>query len=405
MMSAKLKNIISDDKEYLFQNYGDRLPVCFTKGDGSFLYDQDKKKYIDFFSGIAVSNLGYNNKSLSKALHNQIDKIIHSSNWYYNIEQNKAAKLLSRLSFPGKTLFVNSGTEANEAAIKLSRKYGLSLSEKKYEIISFSNSFHGRTLGSMTATGQEKIYKGFGPLPGGFKHLPFNDTDKFVKEINKNNRVAAVFTELIQGEGGIVVADKKFIKTVSHLCKKRKILLIIDEIQTGIARTGRAFAYQHYGIIPDIITVAKGLGGGIPIGAIHAKSALAKFLSQGNHGTTFGGNHMATAAAAAVLEEVKKNSFQNNIKKISEYIFSHLDTLKKKTRIIKGVRGLGLHIGIELDVAGMPIVKEALKNGLIINCTANNIIRIMPPLNIKLQVVKSGMRILDDIIINNGLKK
>ncbi|MCP4135295.1 MAG: aspartate aminotransferase family protein [bacterium] len=404
-MSVKLEKIIKDDKKYLFRNYGDRLPVCFTRGDGSYLYDQDNKEYIDFFSGIAVCNLGYNNKALSKALHKQVDSLLHSSNWYLNKEQIAAAEQINELSFPGKTLFCNSGAEANEGAIKLARKFGLSHSKNKYRIISFSNSFHGRTFASMTATAQKKIHSGFGPLPQGFIYLPFNDIKAFQKEIKKNKNIAAIMIELVQGEGGVNIADKKFIKEVFTVCQKNDIITIVDEVQTGIGRTGTIFAYQHYGVTPDIITMAKGLGGGIPIGAIHAKNFLAGVLTPGSHGTTFGGNHLACAAATAVLKEIKKSSLLKNVNTISEYIFERLEAIREKTGFITDIRGLGLQIGFELSKPGMDIVKTALAKKLVINCTAEKVIRIMPPLTIKLSTIKAGMDILEEILLDEEKKK
>lgn len=401
MTSKKLKKIAQDDKDYLFQNYGDRLPVCFVKGDGSYLFDQDGRRYVDFFSGIAVCNFGYLHKPLQRALHEQIDKIIHSSNWYYNAEQIDAARLISQLSFPGKTLFLNSGTEANEAAIKLARRYGKSRDKRCSHIISFENSFHGRTYGSMSATGQEKIRKGFEPLVPGFIILPFNDLSACKKVMRRNKKICAVITELIQGEGGIQLADSEFITELFNLCREREILLIVDEVQTGIGRTGTTLAYQHYAITPDILTLAKGLGGGIPIGALHARNEIATFLERGSHGSTFGGNHLACAAAVSVLKELQKQKTADHIRKTSEFFFSELMKLKDEIDFIQEVRGLGLHIGIELNKPGMGIVTRALENGLIINCTAETVIRIMPPLNIPLKVVREGMQILRRTLIDN----
>jgi len=401
MISKKLSKIAQDDKQYLFQNYGDRLPVCFAKGDGSYLFDQDGRRYVDFFSGISVCNFGYLHKPLQRALHEQIDRILHSSNWYYNAEQIEAARLISELAFPGKTLFVNSGTEANEAAIKLARRYGKSRDKRCSYIISFENSFHGRTYGSMSATGQEKIRKGFEPLVPGFIILPFNDLSAFKKTIRKNRKICAVITELIQGEGGIQLADSEFITELSNLCREREILLIVDEVQTGIGRTGQTFAYQHYTITPDILTLAKGLAGGIPIGALHAPSEIAAFLERGSHGSTFGGNHLACAAAVSVLKELKKQKTVDHIRRISEFLFSELTKLKDETDSIREVRGLGLHIGIELNKPGSALVVRALENGLIINCTAETVLRIMPPLNIPLKVVREGLQILRKTLIEN----
>jgi len=398
MISKKLAKIVEEDKKYLFQNYGNKRELAFIYGENSILFDQDNKRYIDFFSGIAVNNLGYNNQPLIKNLKNQLDKILHSSNWFYNKEQIEAAKLLSETAFAGKSLFVNSGTEANEAAIKLARKYGLSKDKKRYEIITFQNSFHGRTFGGMAATGQKKIYEGFGSVLKGFKHLPYNDFDTLEKEIKKNKNITAIMLELIQGEGGIVVAEKDFVKKTANLCKKKDILLIIDEIQTGVGRTGKMFAFQHYNIQPDIITIAKGLGGGIPIGALHAKDFLNKYLLPGTHGTTFGGNHFASKAASSVLKEIKKDSLQKKINKNSEFIFDTLKKWQKSNPNIKSIRGMGFHIGIEVKEDCMKIIQKAEKLGLIINCTAGNIIRIMPPLNIDIKTIKEGMKILEKSI-------
>ncbi|HOD14223.1 MAG TPA: acetylornithine/succinylornithine family transaminase [Spirochaetota bacterium] len=399
MGSAKLKKIMADDKAHLFQNYGDRMPVCFVRGEDSCLFDQDNRKYIDFFSGIAVSSLGHRNRALSKALHRQVDSVLHTSNWYYNREQIEAAALLTAASFPGKTLFVNSGTEANEAAIKLARRYGLSQGKNKYRIISFTNSFHGRTYGGMSATAQKKIHDGFGPLLPGFTYLPFNDTKAFAKEMKKGRDICAVMIELIQGEGGIQIAEQDFVKEIFHLCGKNAVLTIVDEVQTGVGRTGVMFAYQHYGVVPDILTMAKGLGGGVPVGAIHAKNFLPEFFPRGVHGTTFGGNHLACAAVAAVLRQMAAKSFLRNTRAASAFILGELARMKKQFGFIKDVRGMGLHIGIELDRPGTPLVVRALEKGLVINCTADTVIRIMPPLNIPPTIAKAGMKILEGIFL------
>ncbi len=401
MTSKKLDGIIKKDGEFLYQNYG-RLPVCFVRGKGAHLFDQDGKKYIDFFSGIAVTNLGHGHAALTARLHRQIDSIIHSSNWFYNTEQIEAAETLGELTFPGRTLFVNSGTEANEAAIKLVRRYGLSQDRNRYAIVSFMDSFHGRTFGSMSATAQKKIQDGFGPLVPGFVHLPYNDIEAFKRELKKNRDIIAVFIELIQGEGGIRLADRAFIKQLFSLCHKHHIVTIVDEIQTGIGRTGLPFAFQHYGVIPDILTLAKGLAGGLPIGAIHTKKYLSDYFEKGTHGTTFGGNHLACAAAAAVLKELKKKSFFTHVNKVGNYIFGELAALKERTNIIEDIRGLGLHIGVELKKPGIDIVKKALSRGLVINCTSEKVIRIMPPLVVPLAVVKEGMKIFSGIIEEEG---
>lgn len=394
-MSSKLDGIIARDKEFLYQNNG-RLPVCFTHGKGEFLYDQDGKEYIDFFSGIAVSALGHAHPALTARIHAQVDKIMHSSNWYYNAEQIDAAEKISKLAFKGKTFFSNSGTEANEAALKLARKYGRSISENKTTILSFTGSFHGRTYGSLSVTGNDHLKEGFGPFLQDIKILPFNNIEEFKK--NMNDDVCGVILEVIQGEGGIIVADKEFVSTLSAECKKHKALLIIDEIQTGIGRTGKAFGYQNYDIIPDVITLAKGLAGGVPIGAIHTRDDLHPLFNKGAHGTTFGGNQLAVAAACATLDEIGKPELMDHVLKISALFFERFNSLKAKTSIIKEVRGIGFHIGIELNVPGMDIVKKALTAGLLINCTHDTVLRIMPPLIISEKAVLKGLDIFESII-------
>lgn len=392
-----LDDAIAQDHDFLFQNYGERLPVCFVKGEGSCLYDTAGKKYIDFLSGIAVCSLGYSHTELKSSLTNQINSIIHSSNWFFNSEQSQAAELISDIAFQGKTLFSNSGTEANEAAIKCARRYGKSLSPSRNIILSFEKSFHGRTYGSMSATGQEKIRKDFDPLVPGFEFIPYNDTITLEKRLNKGD-VAAVIIELIQGEGGINPAEQSFIKALSDLAKKNKTLVIIDEIQTGIGRTGLPFAYNHYDIQPDIITLAKGLGAGVPIGAMHARSELMQYLPQGAHGTTFGGNHLACSAAQVVLTEIKKHQLCEKAKISSELMNKRLQTIKTKNNRIKDIRGIGLMIGVELTTGGMPYVKNALSKGLIINCTADTVLRIIPPLTISENEINDGIDILENVL-------
>lgn len=402
MGSARLKKIISDDRAHLFQNYGDRLPVCFVRGDGAHLVDQDGRRYVDFFSGIAVSSLGYGHRDLVRAIRQQAGNLLHSSNWFYNREQNEAARLIAGASFPGKTLFVNSGTEANEAAIKLARRYGMNRNRNRYQIVSFTNSFHGRTYGGMSATAQKKIHDGFGPLVPGFRYLPFNDVTAFAKEAKKNRGLCAVMIEMVQGEGGIVIADREFVREVFRICAKNEILTIVDEVQTGIGRTGAMFAYQHYDVVPDIITMAKGLGGGVPVGALHAKNFLPEFLPRGTHGTTFGGNHLACAAAAAVLKQMGKKGFLDGVRRIGDFFFERLGELKKRHGFIRDVRGMGLHIGIEIDRPGADLVRRALEEGLVINCTAEKVIRIMPPLAITLKAARAGMEILERLFDEEG---
>ncbi len=402
MKCRKLEAIQKDDKSHLFQNYGDRLPVCFVRGEKSYLFDQNNRRYVDFFAGIAVSSLGYGHSALSRALHNQVDRILHSSNWFFNREQNEAGRLISSLTFPGRTLFTNSGAEANEAAIKLARRYGASLSKDRCQIIAFSGSFHGRTFGAMSATGQDKIKKGFEPLLPGFIFLPFNDFDAVKAELERNQNICAAITELIQGEGGIRLVNRDFIQKTEKLCRDRGVLLIIDEVQTGVGRTGKFCAYRHFGIKPDILTFAKGLGGGVPIGAIHAVDKAAAAFEKGSHGTTFGGNHLACAAAAAVLKTIGKAGFMDQVTKKGDYIRKRISAMRKKAPFITDIRGLGLHIGLELDRPGMSLVNRALEMGLVINCTAEKVLRIMPPLTIDMKTINEGLAILEKLFDETG---
>lgn len=395
-MGTTLDEIIAGDKEYLFQNNG-RLPVCFTHGESAYLFDTDGRRYIDFFAGVAVSSLGYAHPALTRRLHEQVDRLLHTSNWYYNAEQVSAAKHLSSLAFKGRTLFTNSGTEANEAAIKLARRYGKSSDDEKFHFVTFLKSFHGRSYGSMSATGQEKTRKGFDPLVPGFHYLPYGDLSALEDFLSKN-KVCGVMMELIQGEGGINVAKKEFAKGVETLCRKYGALMIIDEIQTGIGRTGKAFGYQQFDISPDIITLAKGLGGGVPIGAIHAKENLVQYFPVGAHGTTFGGNHLASAAAEAVLIELAKPDFFPDVERRSALMFSRLHGIQQKSKIVKEIRGIGFHIGVDLTKPGSDIVKKALSEGLIINCTAETVLRIVPPLIIPDDAIETGCDILEKIL-------
>lgn len=401
MNSKKLQSIINDDGAYLFQTYT-RQPVSFARGEGSYLYDQDGRRYIDFLSGIAVNLLGYGHPRLLKTLHKQLDVMLHTSNLFLNSEQIAAAKLLSKTAFPGRTFFSNSGTEANEAAIKLARRHGRTVSNEKFRIISFEGSFHGRTFGAMAATGNEKIKKGFEPLMEGFTILPYNDIDSFLS-VADGAKYCAVLTELIQGEGGIRPATREFASVLVETCKKHNMLLIIDEVQTGLGRTGKPFAFQHYNLKPDAITLAKGLAAGLPLGALHARTDRAGLMEKGSHASTFGGNHLSCAAARVVLEEIAKPSFFKNMSAVSAYIFDRLATLKKELAIIADIRGKGLHVGIELTQPGAPLVGAALARGLVINCTSERVLRLMPPLTVSRKTAREALDILEELLrVENG---
>lgn len=385
--------IISQYQKYIMPTYH-KYPLIITKGKGKYVWDENNKRYLDFFPGWAVSALGHCHPKVVNNVKKQMGKIIHVSNNYYNLLQSELAKKIIESSFKGKVFFANSGAEAVESAIKLARKYGY---PKRYEIISMYNSFHGRTLAAITLTGQSRYQKGFEPLPRGFKYVPFNDFSALRKAITK--KTIAIFIEPIQGEGGINVADKRYLKAVRDLCNKKDILLVLDEIQTGMARTGKMFCYQHYGIKPDVMTLSKSLGGGFPIAALITKTKIADVLSPGTHATTFGGSPIVCAAALAVFEVIEKEGLIENVNSISQYLFNKLNKLKQKySGIIKEIKGMGLMIGLKLKFSGDKIAELCLKEGLLINCTQGDVLRLLPPLNISKKDVDMAVKILDKVL-------
>lgn len=375
-----LDNIIQTDKSCHMNTFGDRMPVCFTHGEGSVLYDNKGKSYIDFLAGIAVNSLGYKHPKLTEAVASQAGRLLHCSNLFYIEPQARLAKLLVEHSCGDKVFFCNSGAEANEGAIKLVRKHFYKQNLHKYEIISVLNSFHGRTLATLAATGQEKYQKPFKPIPKGFVHVPYNDLAAVHEALTEHT--AAIMVEVIQGEGGVVEGSLEYIQGLAELCKKNGLLLIIDEVQTGIGRTGKLFGYEHYGIEPDIFTLAKGLGGGVPIGAIVAKDPAAQAFEPGDHGSTFGGNPLACSAGLAVMETVLEEGFLSGVEYKGQVFKKGLTELKDKFPFIKDVRGKGLMLGLELDegINGKVIVNEMLDRGFIINCAGRNTLRFVPPL-------------------------
>ncbi|MGB9677268.1 MAG: aspartate aminotransferase family protein [Candidatus Ratteibacteria bacterium] len=393
------EEIIKNYNEYVIPSYR-KQNVIFVRGKGSYLWDIDGKKYIDFFPGWATSGLGYCNEYVVKKIKEQSEILIHLSNNYYHPLQGLLAKKLSEISFDGKVFFCNSGAEANEAAIKLARLYGRN--KKRYKVISMENSFHGRTLATVTMTGQKKYNEMFEPLPVGFIYAKFND---FLDLLNKiDNEVVAIIIELIQGEGGINVVDEIYLKKVKDLCREKDILLIFDEVQTGFGRTGKFFAYQIFKIEPDIMTIAKTLGGGFPIGAMIAKKQIADLMGPGTHASTFGGSPLACAACLGVIEAIEKENLLENVKIMGKYLREKLEELKNEFKFIKKIKGIGLMLGIELDREGEEIVNICLENGLLINCTQKNILRIMPAINIKKEEIDEGIEILKGSLRRTDLR-
>lgn len=392
------KEIFAEDKANYLPVFN-RYQIVLDHGDGVYAWDNNGKKYIDFLGGIAVNVLGHNYKPLVDAIAEQAGKMIHCSNLYYTQPQADAAAKLVKLSGLGKAFFGNSGAEANEGAIKIARKYAHSIDPEKSQIISAWDSFHGRTLATLTATGQPHYQEGVGPLPAGFDYVHYNDIAEL--EAMMSDKTAAVMLETIQGEGGVYTPDGDYLKKVRALCDKYQALLILDEIQAGIGRSGKFFAYEKYGIKPDIVTLAKGLAGGVPIGAFIVTDEVAKAFKPGDHGTTFGGNPLACAAANVVLDTVPKPEFLEKVTEVGAYFKGELQKLKAKyPELIVDVRGEGLILGAELKSAehGRDIVNKCLEKGAIINCTVGKVLRFIPPLIITKQDVDTVVAILDEAI-------
>ncbi len=387
------KQLIEQYDRYVIGTYT-RTPVVIVKGKGLKVWDLDGNEYLDFFPGWAVSGLGHCHPKVVNAVRNYLKKIIHVPNNYYNMLQGKLAQKIIEHSFPGKVFFCNSGAEANEGAVKLVRAYGNP--KGRNEIITMENSFHGRTLTTITATAQPKYQKGFEPLPKGFKYVPFNDIKALEHAIT--DKTAAVMLEPIQGEGGINIASREYLERVRKICDEKDLVLIFDEVQTGMGRTGKMFCFQHYGVEPDVMTLAKSLGGGIPIGAMAASEKFQDVLKPGMHASTFGGSPIACSAALAVFDAINKESLLNNTVTMGEYLVSRLKELQKKKEIIKEVRGMGLMIAMELSREGAEIVGKCFESRLLINCTHGNVLRIMPGMIVTKKQIDRAVLILDKVM-------
>ncbi len=374
----------------LFPTY-QRWEIEPERAAGTVIYGKDGRQYLDFTSGIGVCNLGHRPEAVEHAVKEQLELFWHVSNLFPQSIQEEAAKQLAEASGLDFVFFANSGAEANEAAIKLARK-----ATGRTKIITFQQSFHGRTFAGMAATGQEKIKQGFGSMLETFVHLPFNDLEAFQKEIDSNT--AAVMIEIVQGEGGIHVVTSDFIKTAAKACSDNGALLIVDEIQTGIGRTGKPFAFQHFGIEPDIITVAKGLGNGLPIGAAVGKAELEEYFGPGSHGSTFGGNPISTAAAAATMKIIFTEEFLHESASKGKLLFKLLQKDLGKIEGVKEIRGLGMMAGIEMTTAVQPILAELRKAGLIVLPAGEKVIRLLPPLNISTEEIETAVCIIEETL-------
>lgn len=390
------QEIIDQTQKYLMNTYA-RLPVALVRGKGSWAWDADGKKYLDFFSGLAVNNLGHAHPKVLKALQVQAKELWHVSNLFYTQPGAELAEALVKNSFGDRIFFCNSGAEANEGAVKLARKWAKKkYGDHKFEVITMRNSFHGRTLAMITATGQEKYRKGFEPLMPGFRYANFGDIDSVKSEVT--DATCAVLIEPIQGEGGVRMAAQEYFKALRSFCDEKGILLIFDEVQVGMGRTGRLFAHQHYGIEPDVMTLAKALASGLPIGALIAKESVAQAFEPGDHAATFGGNPLVAATAKATLEIMLAEGFLEEAAKKGAYFLAQLKKLQKRLPLIKEVRGLGLIIALDLDRPAKPFVLKCIEKGLLINAVQENTLRILPPLTAKRGEIKEALRILGEVL-------
>ena len=383
-------NLFEKANECLMHTYAP-LPIIITHGEGSCLFDENNKKYIDFTSGIGVSSVGYNNKKLNEAILNQLNSFAHLSNIFLSTPTVKLANKLTTISKMSKVFFSNSGAEANEGALKLAKKYSyMKYGGKRNKILSLKDSFHGRTLATLTATGQDKFHKYFDPFPDGYDYVTPNSIEDFKEKLTDD--VCAIIMEAIQGEGGVNLLNSNFVQEVCNVCKEKDVLIIFDEVQCGLGRTGHIFCFQEFGVEADIITLAKGLGGGLPIGAILCNEKLSNTFTPGDHGSTFGGNPVVCAGALAVLDQICNDELLSSVQAKGKFIRQTLT--KSKLPLVKNIRGLGLMIGIEVSCPPAEIQKKALEKGLLILTAGKNVVRLLPPLTISEIEIKKGLAIL-----------
>ncbi len=394
-----INEIIAIDEKNYMPVFGKRYGICFEKGEGNRLYDTNGKSYVDFLGGIAVNALGYSDEGFKKAIHEQVDKLLHTSNYFYVKSQAKAAEIACELTGMDRAFFSNSGAEANEGALKLARKYFYNKGEPRSKVITMKNSFHGRTLATLSATGQEAYQKPYAPLLSEFVHVPFGDIDAIIENMDENT--CAVMIEPIIGEGGVHVMPAKYLMEIRELCDKFGALLIFDEIQTGMGRTGHFLASQALGVKGDIVTLAKALGGGIPVGVFLATQEVASAFSQGDHGSTFGGNHIATAAALYMLEATGSEGMLKDVKTKGEYLKAALEDIRFDLTAITQIRGMGLMLGAQLsdEVVAADVIKALHKKGYIIGSAAGNTLRFVPPYTITIAEIDGLCEALTKIVL------
>jgi acetylornithine/N-succinyldiaminopimelate aminotransferase len=395
-MNDQKETTIDLADKYMFKTYA-RFPLILVRGDGCRVWDEDGKEYLDFVGGIAVCALGHSSPIVSKALENQSKELVHVSNLYYTRPQTELARLLVENSFADRVFFCNSGAEANEAAIKLARRYANEkFGPQRLHIISMEDSFHGRTMATLSATGQEKVKTGYNPLLEGFTFVPFNDLERLDQALDES--VCAVILEPIQGEGGVVLPDSDYLKGVKALCQDREALLIFDEVQVGMGRTGKLFAHEHYGITPDIMTLAKALANGLPIGAMLAIEELSNAFGAGSHATTFGGTPLVTAVSKAVVTSLLEDGWIDHCRVVGDYFKKRLEELAKKYDFIKEVRGQGLILGVEMMRPGAAVVKAMMEKGFLINCTQEKVLRFIPPLIVEKEEIDLLVEALENVL-------
>jgi acetylornithine aminotransferase len=392
----KSQEWINRADKHVMKTYG-RYPIVAERGEGCRLWDVDGKAYLDFLAGVAVNNLGHCHPKVVAALREQAGRLLHCSNFYHIPQQVELAEWLCEHSFADRVFFCNSGAEANEAAMKLARKHSNEKhGEDRFEVITALASFHGRTIGAISATGQEKVKAGFTPMLDGFKHVPFGDVEAMRQAITPQS--CAIMLEPLQGEGGVNVAPTGYLKAVRELSDEFDLLLIFDEVQVGCGRTGTLWAYEQDKVVPDVMTLAKALGGGPPIGALLTTEKLAASLGPGTHGSTFGGNPLVCAAALAAMQTINEETLLDNCRSMGAYLTEKLEQLKGKYSFIKEIRGLGLIIGVELDIEGGPLVVKAMERGLLMNCTVGNVLRFVPPLIVNRVEIDEAMTIVDEVL-------
>lgn len=391
-----MRTKIEESEMYLIHAYN-RYPVMLDHGEGVYLYDVDGKKYLDFGAGIAVCSLGYSNESFKEALKSQIDKGIHFSNYFYSEPLMTAAKELAKASGMDKVFMANSGAEANEGALKLARKYAIMQGhENRHEIISMNKAFHGRSMGALSVTGTKQYREPFEPLIGGVCFADYNDLESVKAKITENTY--AVIVEAVQGEGGVYAADKEFLIGIRALCDEHDMMMICDEVQCGMGRTGKMFAYEHYGIMPDIVTMAKGIGNGVPVGAFATTERIAKAMVPGDHGTTFGGNPLAATAVSKTLSIFKEKKITEHVEEMGRYLKERLQELAETKDTVKECRGIGLIQGVELTEPAAPYIKKAMEKGVILMGAGANVIRLVPPLVIEKEHIDELISILENIL-------